>query len=29
VPDMRARVDVIDRGSEIELLLGHGCQGSV
>jgi hypothetical protein len=29
VSDMRARVDVVDRGGEIELLFGHGCQGSV
>ena len=26
VADVRARVDVVDRGSEIELLLGHGLR---
>src|SRR5207237_9660457 len=29
MPDVRARVDIVNRGSEIELLPGHGCQGSV
>ena len=29
VADVRARVDVIDRGGEIELLLGHELRASL
>jgi hypothetical protein len=29
MPDVRARVDVVDRGGEVELLLGHELKVSL